>query len=227
MVVVPNSDIPQVGGSSGHGSIALAKAFPELLFIVQDLATNIEDGRASVAATHPELASRIDFQAHDFFEPQPVRDADVYFLRMIIHDWPDSEAAVILRNTVQAMKPGARLVIMDTTLPAPGSVPATLERLLRLRDLTMMQAFNSKERSPEDWDALLAAVDPRVKLVQTFKPFGSVLSIMEWVVDVAEEQTAQDGVEVALAEHVESSTQEVVDVESKVEEVPAAVAVGA
>jgi hypothetical protein len=28
----------------------------------------------------------IEFQAHDFFQEQPVKGADVYFLRQILHD---------------------------------------------------------------------------------------------------------------------------------------------
>jgi hypothetical protein len=92
------------------------------------------------------------------------------------------------------LKP-SRLIIMDTVLPTPGSVPAPEESLLRVRDLTMIQAFNSHEREMDDWKRLFdtvsreenascpAAQAGRLQLKNVAKPFGSVMSIMEleWV----------------------------------------------
>ena len=77
---------------------------------------------------------------------------------MILHDWPDDEGAEILRNRIAAMdKAKSRLLIMDTVLPKPGSVPVSVERIARVRDLTIMQAFNSKERDLDVWKDLLVA----------------------------------------------------------------------
>ena len=149
--------------------------------MVEDLPPNAESGRKAAAESLPaDLLSRITFQGHNFMEPQPVQGADVYLLRMILHDWPDNEAAKILQQIVPAMtKEGSRLLIMDTVLPAPGSVPVSVERLVRVRDLTMMQAFNSRERDLDDWKALLATVDMRLHLVNVIKPFGSDMSVLE------------------------------------------------
>lgn len=68
---------------------------------------------------------------------------------------------------------------MDSVLPTPGSLPSTLERLIRARDMTMMQAFNSLERDLEDWKALLRGADERLTLVNVVQPLGSVMSVME------------------------------------------------
>ena len=70
---------------------------------------------------------------------------------------------------------------MDTVLPRPGSVPATQEASLRVRDLSMMQTFNSKEREMEDWIGLLKAVDPALRLKNVVQPFGSSMSVLEVV----------------------------------------------
>ncbi|KAI4153049.1 MAG: hypothetical protein LQ340_002536 [Diploschistes diacapsis] len=148
--------------------------------MVQDLPANADSGRKAAESFSADIASRITFQGHDFTQPEPVRDADVYLLRMILHDWPDDEAATILRNIVVAMdKTKSRLLIMDTVLPTPGSVPVSVERLARVRDLTMMQAFNSKERDLADWKHLIAAADPSLQLVNVMQPFGSAMSILE------------------------------------------------
>ena len=100
---------------------------------------------------------------------------------MILHDWPKEQATIILKNIVPALKPFSRLLIMDSILPAPGSIPSSTERLLRVRDLTMWQAFNSQERDLDAWKELLATADERLRLVNIVQPFGSIMSIMEIV----------------------------------------------
>lgn len=113
------------------------------------------------------------------FESQPISGADAYLLRMILHDWSDDDAVRILSNITSAMGERSRVLVMDTLLPDPGSVPASRERLLRLRDMTMMQVFNSRERGLSDWLRLFATADKRLKLLSVNQPFGSVMSLME------------------------------------------------
>lgn len=170
-----------MGGSTGGAAIALAKAFPHLTFVVQDLPVNTDSGRKVAANSLPtDVTSRITFQGHDFTKPQPLPGADVYLLRMILHDWPDGDAAKIIRSIVAAMdQTKSRLLIMDTVLPMPGSIPVSLERLARVRDLTMLQAFNSKERHLNDWTELLAVADPKLQLARVVQPFGSAMSVLE------------------------------------------------
>lgn len=69
--------------------------------------------------------------AHDFFTPQPVKYADVYLLRFILHDYPDRYAVKILENLVPALKDGARLIVMDGVLPEPNTLPKSEERIIR------------------------------------------------------------------------------------------------
>ncbi|CAI7591567.1 unnamed protein product [Penicillium glandicola] len=174
--------VVDVGGSTGTSAFALAKAYPHLSFIVQDLHANVENGRKAAQSLSPDLVSRITFQAHDFTNPQPVQGADAYLLRMILHDWSDVEAVAILKHVVVAMdRAKSRLLIMDTVLPKPGSVPVSEERIVRARDLTMMQAFNSKERDLEDWNELFAAADSRLQLVKVLQPLRSAMSVLELV----------------------------------------------
>jgi 6-hydroxytryprostatin B O-methyltransferase len=141
----------------------------------------VETGEKAAAASLPaDIASRLTFQAHDFTLPQPVRAADAYLLRMILHDWPDEQAVKILRNIVTAMdETKSRLFIMDTVLPKPGSVPISVERIARARDLTMIQSFNSKERELDEWKDLITTADPRLQLIGVTQPFGSAMSILE------------------------------------------------
>ncbi|KAI1142787.1 sterigmatocystin 8-O-methyltransferase [Hypoxylon sp. FL0543] len=185
--------VVDVGGSTGNADIALARSFPDLTFIVQDLPENADAGRKAAEATlPPHILSRITFQGHDFTQPQPVAGGAVYLLRMILHDWPDHVAVTILKNLVPALAPAKgtgkprakpKLIIMDTVLPSPGQVPGSVERIVRVRDLTMMQVFNSHERDLDQWRALLAAADEGLRLRRVVTPFGSAMSLLEVELD--------------------------------------------
>ncbi|KAI4166339.1 MAG: hypothetical protein LQ342_000229 [Letrouitia transgressa] len=176
--------VVDVGGSTCSASIALANAFPKLKFVVQDLPDTVADTHTYLSPQPESVRSRITTQGHNFFTPETYQGADVYLLRMILHDWPAAEATTILRNLLDALKvnPKARLIIMDTVLPVPGSIGATEEALLRVRDLAMIQAFNSKERELGEFiDLFNKANDEEGGLVlrNTIKPPGSVMSVME------------------------------------------------
>ena len=177
--ITPGSKVVDVGGSGGHGSRALASAFPRLNFVVQDLPDTIENAKVALNADEWSLhADRVRFMSHDFFTPQPVVDGDIYFLRMIIHDWPDETAITILAHLRNAMKKtGARIVIMDTILPQPGTVSLLQERQLRVRDLTMMQVFNAKEREYDTWKTLVEKAGLRIIHVE--QPEGSNMGLLE------------------------------------------------
>ena len=54
---------------------------------------------------------------HDFFTPQPVSDAAVFLLRVVLHDWPDAFARRILAQLREAAREDTRLVIADFVLP--------------------------------------------------------------------------------------------------------------
>ena len=170
-----------MGGSSGASSIALARSFPDLTFVVQDLRANVDSGIATAAQLPADIASRISFQEHDFFKPQPVQGAQVYLLRMVLHDWPDADAVAILRELVRVMASGSRLIVMDSVLPRPGSMPSAQERMLRARDMTMLEAFNSLERDEEDWKRLLATADRGLTLRGIQTPTGSALALLDIV----------------------------------------------
>ena len=108
-----------------------------------------------------------------------MKDADVYLLRMIIHDWADSDAMRILKALAEVLKEGSRIIIMDMVLPTPGTSSQTLEAALRQKDLMMRQVLKAKEREVEDWQALIHSVDEKLQIVAIRRPEGSQHSIME------------------------------------------------
>ena len=115
------------GGGHGGVSRALASATSKLQFIVQNLPGTAQEGERLL----PEhLRERITFMSHDFFTPQPVKGADIYFFRFILHNWSDKYSIEILRNLLPAMKSGSRVVIYEF-LPADVSETSWSKEVFR------------------------------------------------------------------------------------------------
>jgi hypothetical protein len=166
-----------IGGSVGHISFEVAQSYPQISCVVQDLP---DLGAPFAAALPNNLKGRVTFQAHDFFKPQPVLGADVYFIKHVLHDWSDPYAAKIIRQIVPAMtKPGARLLIMEGIMPPSGSVPLHIARMMSSLDLQMMTAVNSKERTVDDWGLLLKMADERLQLKGVHMPEGAGFALIE------------------------------------------------
>lgn len=186
------ANVSQVGGNNGATSIILAKAFPALRLVVQDLKAPINTARSKLVELPAYVSKRIEAQEHDFFTPQPIKGADVYLLRMILHDWKDPETVLILKQLVDAAKPESRILIMDMVLPTPGSASKTLEAALRQKDLAMLHAFNAQEREVEDWRSVLQQTDPRLEIKAIQRPDGSQHSVIEVV--LSQDAGTNDGV---------------------------------
>ena len=120
--------VVDVGGSHGSLSIAIAQKFPLLRCIVQDRPEVVRMGQDSLPS---DIQGRVDFMAHDFFREQPIKDADVYVLRWILHDWSDKYAALILKQLIPALKPGAKILVLEQVMPGPGELSKYQENLYR------------------------------------------------------------------------------------------------
>ena len=117
--------VVDVGGSDGAVALELGKAFPSIQVIVQDLPQVINAARDT---WNDKVLSKVKFEFHDFFTKQKIIGADIYFLRMILHDWSDRYCLRILKNLIPALKTGTKILINDFCLPAPGTVSQYQER---------------------------------------------------------------------------------------------------
>jgi hypothetical protein len=118
-----------------------------------------------------DLESRVEFMQYDYFQPQPVHNAAVFFARLVTHNLNDEKAVKFLRSFVPALeicKPGTPLLINETVLPEPGEKTTYEEQGLRQTDLVMWIIFNSKQRTEREFRKLLAQADPRLKVRPTF-----------------------------------------------------------
>ncbi|KAH3999594.1 hypothetical protein HBH98_085830 [Parastagonospora nodorum] len=165
-----------VGGSTGHVSIQIARSNPKWKFIVQDSSETVTLAKSQVPE---DVKDQLSFQVHDFWTEQPVRGADVYFFKTIFHDWSDTYSVKILRALIPALKEGARIIIADICIPPRGAVSLYKEQWMRGLDLVMKCFTNAKERDFEEWDALFAMADSRFKFLGVRTPPGSKASFIE------------------------------------------------
>ena len=146
-----------VGGGLGHDLIALKAKFPNVpgKLVVQDLPIVIDHVK--------DLPPGIEAMKHDFFSPQPVKDAKAYYLRTVLHDWPDKEVREILNNIKTAMNKDSILLINENVLPE-ANVPLYPAML----DLSMMAIFSSLDRTQSHFKELL--ISEGFKLLKIWTP---------------------------------------------------------
>ncbi|OJJ07883.1 hypothetical protein ASPVEDRAFT_47076 [Aspergillus versicolor CBS 583.65] len=136
-----------IGGGEGHYTIAFKSKFPDAgRCILQDLPHVISSITNAPDAT--------ELMAHDFFQPQPVKGARVYYLHWILHDWSDTQAREILLQIVDSMEPGySRLVINENIIP-----DTDCDYNLACLSMLMMVQVGALERTELQWRELLHSV---------------------------------------------------------------------
>lgn len=133
-----------VGGGLGDDLIAFKQNYPTLpgRLIVQDLPIVIKNAK--------DIPPGIEAMGHDFFSRQPIIGAKAYYLRTVLHDWPDQQARQILSRIREAMGPESILLINETMLPESNVALSSAQA-----DLTMMVTFASLERTQKQFEKLL------------------------------------------------------------------------
>lgn len=113
--------------------------YPNLDVVVQDMGSVVHGVEGGLARDLIDTG-RVKFQAHDLFATQPQVEGDVFFFRWILHNWADEHCVTILRAQIPALRPGARVLVMETCMPdlgdeesvgVLGRVPLWVERDLR------------------------------------------------------------------------------------------------
>ncbi|KAF9263780.1 S-adenosyl-L-methionine-dependent methyltransferase [Marasmius fiardii PR-910] len=161
---------------SGFGEVALALSefyVNKFRVVLQDLAVPLEHAKSLWSAEHPE--ADVLFVPMDFMKEPPVPKQDVYYLSLVIHDWPDTDAITILRNIASVMNNTSRVLLHEHVLqhchpqsdkdshgysgiekaPEP-LLPNYGSGSVRAPNLSvaMLALFNSFERASEDFASL-------------------------------------------------------------------------
>ena len=91
--------------------------------------------------------------------------AKFYYMRGVLHDFPDDKCRLILRNVLPAMCKESLILIDDIVLP-----DANVHWQATQVDLTMMCALASMERTQEQWRAMLDSVGLKILTVNVHTP---------------------------------------------------------
>ena len=135
-----------IGGASGTLVHGMMIANPHLQGIVVDLPEVV--GSAEIAARQLGLSNRSTAVGSNFFEHVPA--ADLYLLKLILHDWNDDEAVSILKRCRESIHPGGKIVIVELLLGEVGEPSVG-----PLMDLNMMVMLTGRERTLDEFRRLI------------------------------------------------------------------------
>ena len=139
--------IVDIGGGNAEALRQILQRFPGPRGIVFD--------RDDVVAAIPldaRLDGRIEVQGGSFFDLVP-GGADIYLLIRVLHNWTDDDCIRILRNCRSAMKPGARLLIVEQIIDPDPRFGRPSGYLV---DTHMMAMFGAaRERTESEFGELL------------------------------------------------------------------------
>jgi hypothetical protein len=162
-----------VGGGYGVLLAAILKAYPEMRGKDFDL-PHCQEGATRLLA-EGGVDGRAEFVAGSFFESVPA-GADAYILKSVIHDWDDERSLAIFKNCREAMKNGARLLIIEPTVPERvGS--SSHDGVIIGSDLNMLVMAGGRERTEAEFRGLLEASGLRIERIVTAPP--TAFSVIE------------------------------------------------
>lgn len=163
--------VADLGGATGHLTIALCKRWPHLKGIVFDLAAATPLATEIVAASG--VADRITVVAGDFFT-DAIPPADLYALGRIIHDWSEEKCVKLIRRIYDALPPGGGLLLAEKMLNDDKTGP----RWAQLQDLNMLTCTEGRERTLAEYERLLQFVGfGAVTGCRTPTPIDAILAI--------------------------------------------------
>jgi SAM-dependent methyltransferase len=160
--------VTDVGGGNGSALAAILERHPRVEGILFDLPGVAERAWSSLATAG--VSQRCQVVGGDFFDSVPA--ADAYVLRHVIHDWEDDEAVVILRNCRKSLRPGGKVLVIETVLPM-GNQPSFGKWL----DL-MMLLVGGRERTEDQYRKLFTAAGLQLSRVV---PTAHEVSVIEGV----------------------------------------------
>ena len=159
-----------VAGGHGHLICSLLLKHPHLRGTVLEREQVIQDKSLLWASKMAIAADRCTYLGGDMFNEVPA--ADLYFMKMILHDWDDAACIKILSNIRSVLPLEGRLFIAEHIVPGPET-----PHFSKLFDIHMLCALTGKERTEEEYVALLEQVG--FNHVQTHFPPSRIMGVIE------------------------------------------------
>ncbi|MBI2815649.1 MAG: hydroxyneurosporene methyltransferase [Acidobacteria bacterium] len=147
-----------IGGGHGHLVCGFLKRYPHVKGIVLERSSVIAN-LDLLWANRLGLEDRCEYVDGNMFERVP--PADLYFLKLITHDWNDEESVQILRTACKAAPARGRIFIIEHVVPG-----AETPHFSKLFDIHMMCWGTGRERTAAEYAQLLEAAGWRYKGVR-------------------------------------------------------------
>ena len=158
--------IVDVGGGNGALLAAVLAAHPDVQGVLFDQ-PHVVSGAASLLE-RAGVANRCRTVGGNFFESVP-DGADAYVLRAVIHDWDDDASIRILTVVRHALAKDGRALIVERVI-----APANEGRDAKFSDLNMLVSPGGRERTREEFAALLESSGLRLERVLDAGSFSVV-----------------------------------------------------
>lgn len=140
--------VVDVGGGSGNMIVNVLRRHPAARGVTYDLPHVVAEAQRRFEAEG--LADRARVEAGSFFDGVPA-GGDLYILSHIVHDWDEARCVRILEHCRTAKAPGGKVLLVEMVVTPP-NVPHPAKML----DLVMLAVPGGRERTPEEYRALLA-----------------------------------------------------------------------
>jgi hypothetical protein len=135
-----------IGGGNGALLAGILQANPHMRGVLFD--------RPPVIA-RAKPPDRCEAVAGDFFESVP-SGGDAYIIKHVIHDWNDEKAEAILKSCRRAMRPYARLLLVEGLYPARIDT-SDGSRGAASNDVNMLVATGGRQRTENEFRSLFTA----------------------------------------------------------------------
>ncbi len=162
--------VVDVGGGQGALLVAILAAHPGMRGVLLDQPHVVT--RAGEVLRAAGVGNRCEVVGGSFFDAVP-EGGDAYLLKAILHDWDDAASIAILKACRRAMRPEAKLLVLERVVAPANEGPDA-----KFGDLNMLVAPGGQERTGDEFAVLFAAADFRLTAVA---PTGTRLSVIEAV----------------------------------------------
>ena len=164
--------IVDIGGGNGALLMAVLNKAPQAKGIVFDEEYVVSETGKELLAK--DFSERCSVQAGSFFDFLP-RNADVYLMKMVLHDWNDEQCLQILNNCNKAMRPDSKLLVIEAVIPE-GNDPHPG----KFMDINMMAMTGGRERTQKEFIALFAQAGLKLsRIISTQSPMFSIIEVIK------------------------------------------------
>jgi len=140
--------LADLGGATGHLSVAACQEYPHMSAVVFDLAPVEAVARSYLSTV--ACGDRISFVAGDFFQ-DALPQADLYYLGRILHDWAEHKIHRLLGRIYEALPPNGALLVGEAILGDDRLGP----EYAVMQSLNMLICTEGKERTAAEYEGLL------------------------------------------------------------------------